>query len=124
MLSGILPCEARTFLVHFLPERKAASAAIYPTQNSAVSFAPTALHIIQHRSYFVQFIFRLSHGVSRIRKRSPYPLSRNAEPSPVPHYTSKQLPPMNSRSRELFGIVSGAIGTKYVRNLRSRFASG
>ncbi len=53
-----------------------------------------------------------------------YPLSRNAEPSPVPHYTSKQLPPMNSRSRELFGIVSGAIGTKYVRNLRSRFASG
>ena len=38
-------------------------------------------------------------------------------------YTSKQLPPINSRSREFIGIRSGAIGTKYERNFNSRFAS-
>ena len=67
-LSGILPCEARTFLSRAL---------------SSARQRPSGLLIIQTVSEY--------HALSR--------LSRN-------FYTFRQLPPINSRRMEFFGISS------------------
>ena len=74
-LSGILPCEARTFLT-----------------------------------------VSLSSETAR-------PFVRLSANYYITSYTSKQLPPINSLKRDVFGIASLGIFKKYSKNFNSLFAS-
>ena len=110
-LSGILPCEARTFLTC-----RRADAQTDSRDYSFYSFPPV---------YYTAF-----PTVLQVPDRGACPLRLSAPAScgtcktvGKPFYTRKQLPPTNSRRIELFGRFSLLTPRKYSRNFSSRLAS-
>ena len=67
--------------------------------------------------------FIRTHRTSKVRAKYNFLLARNIT-GEANNYTSKQLPPTNSRMMELQGItLSSSRGRKYLRYLMRRFAT-